>query len=118
MLRENVLRDAWIYEQNKHAERCVPAIVFKLGLSGKRENRTGQYGESREEAGAIQMAKRVHLFAFVGFFEFAYLQFTLHTKHSSAHPISFSRVWITHHDVQAFRHNLPGQTIFVLEPAT
>jgi len=38
-------------------------------------------------------------FAFVGFFEFAYIQFTLHTQHSSAHPISFSRVWITHHDV-------------------
>ncbi len=47
------------------------------------------------------------LFAFVGFFEFAYIQFALHTKHSSANPISFSSVWITHHDVQAFRHNLP-----------
>jgi len=46
------------------------------------------------------------VFAFVGFFEFAYIQF-IHTQHSSANPIGFNSVWITHHDVQAFRHNLP-----------
>jgi len=34
----------------------------------------------------------------ISFFKLAYIQFT-HTKHSSANPISFSSVWITHHDV-------------------
>lgn len=34
----------------------------------------------------------------ISFFKLAYIQF-IHTKHSSANPISFSSVWITHHDV-------------------
>jgi hypothetical protein len=48
-----------------------------------------------------------NLFAFVGFFEFAYIQFARHAKHRRANPIRFSRVGIAHHDVQAFRHDLP-----------
>ena len=46
----------------------------------------------------IVVAIAKFLFASVGFFEFAHIQF-IHTKHSSANPISFSSVWITHHDV-------------------
>src|SRR5258708_6603158 len=37
------------------AHRCVPVILPELGLSGKRENRAGQCGESREETRAIQV---------------------------------------------------------------
>lgn len=91
--------------------RC-PRLKLTLGLYkliankglGKHTNRAPESSGALLKPFVVYLAKL--LFAFVGFFEFAYIQF-FHTKHNRANPISFGSIWITHHDVQAFWHNLP-----------
>jgi len=57
--REGINRSAAIYERGKHVERCILTLLPKPGLFCKRENGTGQSGESWKEARAVHVQKRV-----------------------------------------------------------
>jgi len=72
----------------------------------------------KKRAGRIARSLEIPvLLASVCFFEFADDQLALHAQHGGADPLRFRRIRIAHHDIQAFRHDLPSQAIPILEPA-